>query len=206
VHISSAEIFGSTDAPATEETLFNPSTPYAVSKAAADMYLNVLQKNFGFPALIIRSTNVYGAYQQLFKIIPRTVIRVKTGEQIELHGGGTSMKSFIHIRDVVRGLVMALDQGALGTFHFTVQSDRTVADVVRTVVEQMGADYDEVVTVVGERLGQDSAYTLSTEKAERELGWAPQEMFDDGVRETIDWIESNWEAVQAEPHVYVHKV
>lgn len=206
VHISSAEIFGSLAEPATEEDKFNPSTPYAVSKAAADMYLNVIARNFGFPAVLIRSTNVYGAHQQLFKIIPRTVIRVRQGEVVELHGGGTSKKQFIHIRDVVDGLLATLDRGAVGTFHFTRHSEDTVADVVRTVCEQMGHNFEESSRVVGERLGQDTAYTLDTTRAERDLGWTPRVPFDQGVRETIEWIDMNWRAVLREPHVYHHKL
>ncbi|HLO50030.1 MAG TPA: GDP-mannose 4,6-dehydratase, partial [Kamptonema sp.] len=205
VHISSAEIFGSCADQVTEETLFNPSTPYAVSKAAADMYLNSISKNFGFPAIIIRSTNVYGRHQQLFKIIPRTAIYLKMGKTIELHGGGTSVKSFIHVRDVVQGLLLALKQGNPGTYHFTVASDQTIADIVRQVCAGMGYDFDKCVQVVGERLGQDSQYLLDCSKAERELGWQPQVSFEQGVQEVVEWVESNWSAIAQEPLVYIHK-
>lgn len=206
IHISSAEILGSCPAPATEETLFNPSTPYAVSKAATDQYLTTIMKNFGFPVTLIRSTNVYGRHQQLFKIIPRTVIYIKQGKTVELHGGGASMKSFIHVRDVVQGLLLALERGGPGTYHFTVPSDQTVADVVRVVCAQMGRDVAQVTRIVGERLGQDARYWLDCSKAERELGWKPRVSFSDGVREVIEWIDANWAQVQREPLTYQHKV
>jgi dTDP-glucose 4,6-dehydratase len=206
VHISSAEIFGSCQDPVTEEVLFNPSTPYAVSKAAADMYLNVLLHNFDFPVSIIRSTNVYGRHQQLFKIIPRTVIYVKQGKTLELHGGGKSSKSFVHVRDVVAGLMSVIQQNRTGTYHFSVPSEVTVAGVVRQVCTHMGVEFEEVTRVVGERLGQDSRYSLDCTKAKEELGWEPQVRFEDGVGEVVDWIESNWEAVIQEPLVYEHKV
>jgi len=205
VHISSAEIFGSCKKPATEETLFNPSSPYAVSKAAADMYLNTLLKNFGFPATLIRSTNVYGKHQQLFKIIPHTVIYLKLGKAIELHGGGNAIKSFIHIRDVVFGLRLAIEQGRSGTYHFTIASDHTVADIVRQICAWMGYEFESATRVVGERLGQDSRYWLDCSKAKRELDWTPQVPFEQGVREVIEWIESNWVLIQQEPLVYIHK-
>ncbi|MDX6770464.1 MAG: GDP-mannose 4,6-dehydratase [Elusimicrobiota bacterium] len=205
-HVSSAEIFGSCSAPVDESALFNPSTPYAVSKAAADMHINTLIKNFGFPAALIRSTNVYGRHQQLFKIVPRAVIRIKQGKLIELHGGGLAKKSFIHVRDVAAGLLRILEKGALGTFHFSVPSDRTVAGVVRVVAEAMGKDFDAVARTVGERLGQDAAYTLDCSRAARELGWKPAVRFEDGVRETVEWIEANWTEVAAEPHEYRHRV
>ena len=203
VHISSAEIFGSCEKAVTEETLFNPSTPYAVSKATADMYLNTLLKNFGFPATLIRSTNVYGKHQQLFKIIPRTVIYLKLGKTIELHGGGNSIKSFIHIRDVVRGLKLAIEQGRSGTYHFTEASDHTVADIVRQICAWMEYDFESATRVVGERLGQDARYWLDCSKAKRELRWTPQVPFEQGVREVIEWIESNWIEIQREPLIYI---
>ena len=206
VHISSAEIFGSCDQPLTEEALFNPSTPYAVSKAAADMYLHTLQKNFGFPATLIRSTNVFGRHQQLFKIIPRTAIFVKQGKTIELHGGGRSAKCFVHIRDVAHGVRLAIERGKPGTYHFTVVSDRTVADVVRSVCERMGTPFEQATRIVDERLGQDAKYLLDPTKAATELGWAPQVTFEQGVNETVDWIEQNWAEIAQQPLVYQHKV
>jgi dTDP-glucose 4,6-dehydratase len=206
VHISSAEIFGPCPEPLDENALFNPSTPYAVSKAAGDMQINTLIKNFGFKALIVRSTNVYGRHQQLFKIIPRTVINVKLGRPIELHGGGTSKKCFVHVRDVVDGMLLALEKGATGTYHFSVVSDRTVADVVRLTCRAMGADPERCVRIVGERLGQDSQYVLNCDKARRELGWTPRVAFEDGVRETIEWIEGHWSEIPSEPLQYVHRV
>ncbi|MDY6783417.1 MAG: GDP-mannose 4,6-dehydratase [Cyanobacteriota bacterium] len=206
VHISSAEIFGSCTDLVTEESLFNPSTPYAVSKAAADLYLMTLRKNFEFPAIIIRSTNVYGQHQQLFKIVPRTAIYLKLGKMIELHGGGAAVKSFIHVRDVVRGLLMALDKGKAETYHFTVRNEQTIADIVRRVCTLMGYNFEDATQMVGERLGQDAKYWLDCSKAEKKLGWQAQVTFEQGVQETINWVQKNWEAIQQEPLVYIHKV
>jgi dTDP-glucose 4,6-dehydratase len=206
LHISSAEIFGSCETPVDETALFHPSTPYAVSKAAADLYLDTLLRHFDFPAALVRSTNVYGRHQQLFKIIPRTVIYLKSGRPIELHGGGQAMKSFIHIRDVVDGLLRILDRSAAGAFHFSVPSDQTVADVVRLVCTLMGHDFDQATRMAGERLGQDARYWLDCSRARRELDWAPTVPFERGVREVIEWIERYWDEIQHEPLVYKHKV
>lgn len=205
VQISSAEVFGSCDVPATEETLFHPSTPYAASKAAADMYLETLIRSFDFPATLIRSTNVYGAHQQLYKIIPRTILYLKQGKPIELHGGGRAKKSFIHIRDVVDGLLLAIDRGSSGTYHFSVPSDQTVVEVVRQICGWMGHEFERATRIVGERLGQDTRYWLDCSKAEDELGWKATMPFEDGVKEVIEWIEREGVAMQREPLVYVHK-
>ncbi len=205
VHISSAEIFGPCSGPVTEDARFNPSTPYAVSKAAADMYINTVVRNYRCPAIIVRSTNVYGRHQQLFKIIPRTVINLKMGKTIDLHGGGRAIKSFVHIRDVVDGLLLTVAKGKTGTFHFSVASENTVADVVRLVCEKMGCDFQKATRTVGERLGQDSRYWLDCTRAERELGWAPKMPMPQGVAEVIGWIEDNWDEIKAEPLEYVHR-
>jgi dTDP-glucose 4,6-dehydratase len=205
VHISSAEVYGACDHAVEEDAPFNPSTPYAVSKAAADMYLKTLMDLFRFPATLIRSTNVYGKHQQLYKIIPRTVIFLRQGKPIELHGGGGAVKSFVHIRDVVRGTLAALRGGCTGTYHFSSSGTRTVAEVVREVCELMGHDFERATRRVPERLGQDSRYWLDCSKALRELGWAPQVPFRDGVKEVIRWIEDNWTEIQKEPLTYVHK-
>jgi len=206
VHISSAEIFGSCEKPVHEEALFNPNTPYAVSKAAADMYLNVLIKNFNFPALLIRTTNVYGRHQQLFKIIPRTIIYLKLGKKIQIQGGGKAIKSFIHIRDAVRGMLLAIDYGQSGTYHFSMDSDQTVADVIALICRRMGYDFKTSTVVSDDRVGQDNRYWLDCSKAERELKWKPLVSFEQGVSEVMAWIEGNWSAIQKEPLTYIHKV
>jgi len=206
VHISSAEIYGSCDEPITENQLFNPSTPYAASKAAGDMHIATAAQQFGFPALVVRSTNVFGAHQQLFKIIPRSAIYIKLGKTIELHGGGLSIKSFIHIRDVVRGLLMAMDGGKLGVFHFSVPHERSIADIVRIICDRMNANFGRTTNNTGERLGQDQRYWLDCSKAEKELGWQPEVTFDTGVKETVEWIEANWNTIRELPLEYEHKV
>jgi dTDP-glucose 4,6-dehydratase len=206
LHISSAEIYGSCDTPILEEAPLHPSTPYAVSKAAADMYLMTLAKNFQFPVTLIRSTNVYGKHQQLFKIIPRTVIYVKQGKKIELHGGGRAVKSFIHIRDVVQGALKVLEAAHPSEiYHFSKRSPDTIADVVRHTIRWMGKDPEAHVLIVGERLGQDAQYALDYSKAQRELGWSPDTPFEAGVRETIEWIDREWPRIQKEPLEYIHR-
>ena len=117
VHISSPEVYGSCEGRVTESAPLNPSTPYAASKAAADLYLLTLVKNFRFPLVMIRSTNVYGAHQQLWKIIPRSIISLKMGKKIQLHGAGMAVKSYIHIRDISRGELAAMEMGNVGTIY-----------------------------------------------------------------------------------------
>ena len=206
VHISSAEIYGSCPRAVTEDQPFRPSTPYATSKAAADLHLDTVIKTNGFPITTVRSTNVYGRHQQLFKIIPRTVIYLKLGQPIELHGGGRAIKSFVHIRDVVRGALQAIERRVDGTFHFSEPSNDTIAEVVRMVCDLAGHDFDQHVVMVGERQAQDQRYWLDCSKAQRLLGWAPEVDFRDGILEVIEWIARDWEQIQHLPMTYQHKI
>jgi dTDP-glucose 4,6-dehydratase len=207
LHISSAEIYGPCATAIPEDTLLNPSTPYAVSKAAADMYLLSLAKNFDFPVTLIRSTNVYGKHQQLFKIIPRAVINIKNGKKISLHGGGKAIKSFIHIKDVVRGALKVLEVERPSTiYHYSTRNNATIAEVIQLVCKFMNKDFNQVAEIVDERLGQDAKYSLDCSRAARELGWTPQISFEQGVQEVVSWIEQEWSQIAGEPLEYIHKV
>lgn len=205
VHISTAEVFGSCTRPVDEEASLNPSTPYAVSKAAADLHLHTLIKNFGFPATLIRSTNVYGKHQQLYKIIPRSIIYLKLGKPIELHGGGKAIKSFVHVRDVARGVMLAIERGRPGIYHFTSPEHASVAEVVRRICDWMGHDFESAVCESSERAGQDFRYWLDCSKAKNELGWKTMIPFEQGFQEVLEWVENHWSAIQQEPLTYVHK-
>lgn len=207
IHISSAEIYGPCDRYIIESAPLRPSTPYAVSKAAADLYLLTLQKNFNFPVTLVRSTNVYGKHQQLYKIIPRTIIYLKKGKKIELHGGGNAIKSFIHIRDVARGILKILQQDKpKPIYHFSTDNDLTIRQIVKMVCEKMGHSFESSAIVAKERLGQDPRYLLDSSLAREELGWQPVEDFEKGIEETIDWIESLWQKMLGEPLTYQHKI
>jgi dTDP-glucose 4,6-dehydratase len=153
VHISSPEVYGTCVGTVKEDAQFNPTTPYAASKAAGDMSLFTFIKNFDFPMVMIRSTNVYGACQQLFKIIPRSAIYIKLGKTIELHGGGTSVKSYIHIRDVSRGELDAMENGRNGEiYHLSPDNGIAVKDVVRIICNKAGVIFEDTIKNVEERL------------------------------------------------------
>lgn len=206
VHISSPEAYGSCEGRVTESAPFNPSTPYAASKAAADMFLSTLEKNFNFPLITVRSTNVYGAHQQLFKIIPRSIISIKTGKKIPLHGGGEAVKSYIHIRDVSQGELSILQRGEIGqTYHLSPDNGISVRDVVKMICHQLGAEFEKTTSIVEERPGQDKAYVIDSSKARKLLGWSPQVKLEEGISDVVNWANKNWEEIQKEPTLYIHK-
>lgn len=205
LHISTPEVYGSAaDGAVREGAVMNPSSPYAASKGAADLYLNVLSKTLGFPVTTIRASNVYGAHQQLYRIIPRTVIYYKLGKTLKLDGGGVAVKSFIHIRDISKGEYLAMTKGRAGeVYHLSPDRGVSIRHVVETICREIGADFSKFVEVGPERPGQDAAYILDSSKARSELGWAPTIGFDEGVRGVCRWIEANWDAIKTMPHDYI---
>lgn len=206
VHISSPEVYGSCEGFITEQAPLNPSTPYAASKAAGDLSLFTFVKNFGLPLVMIRATNVYGAYQQLFKIIPRAVIYMKQNKKIPLHGGGKAIKSYIHIRDVSKGELLAMEQGRAGEiYHLSPDQGVSVKDVVSSIASRLNIPFEEAVDCVEERLGQDKAYTIDSSKARNEWGWRPTISLDEGLFSTIQWINENFQEIVSQPLEYQHK-
>lgn len=206
VHISSPEVYGTCVGNILEDAPLNPSTPYAASKAAGDLSLFSFAKNFKFPLVMVRATNVYGAHQQLFKIIPRSAIFLKLGKTIELHGGGVAVKSYIHIRDISRGELAIMERGRIGEiYHLSPDQGVAVRDVVQTICNQMNVDFNKAAKQVAERLGQDKAYTIDSSKARKELGWAPLISLNEGIAQTVSWVEKNFQAIEKEPLSYIHK-
>lgn len=206
VHISSPEVYGTCVGNVIENAPFNPSTPYAASKAAGDMLLLTYYKNFNFPLVVIRSTNVYGAHQQLFKIIPRSVIYVKSGKSIELHGGGNAVKSYIHIRDISRGELAAMENGKIGgIYHLSPDEGVAVKDVVKYICQTMNIPFEKATKVVEERLGQDAAYVIDSARARTEFGWSPEITLEKGLSGVIDWVNGQWDVIKNEPLEYIHK-
>ncbi|MEZ2225967.1 GDP-mannose 4,6-dehydratase [Microcoleus sp.] len=206
VHISSPEVYGTCEGNVTELSPMNPSTPYAASKAAADMLLSTYYKNFQFPLVTVRATNVYGAYQQLFKIIPRSAIYLKLGKTIQLHGGGHAVKSYIHIRDVSRGELAVMEKGKVGEiYHLSPDRGYAVREVVQTICEAMNRSFAESTETVAERLGQDAAYVIDSTKARTELGWKSEISLNDGVARVIKWVEEIWDEIEQQSLEYVHK-
>ncbi len=206
VHISSPEVYGSCKGQVLETAPLNPTTPYAASKAAADLLLFTYVKNFDFPLVIIRSTNVYGPHQQLWKIIPRSIIQLRSGRKIALHGGGKAMKSYIHIRDISRGELAAMINGTIGSiYHLSPDGGISVRNVVEMICRTMGCEFDKSTIAVDERLGQDAVYVIDSTKARSELKWLPEIEIQDGIKGVIQWIERDWSEVQKQSLEYVHR-
>jgi dTDP-glucose 4,6-dehydratase len=153
----------------------------------------------------VRATNVYGAHQQLWKIIPRTAIRLRKGERIQLHGGGVAVKSYIHIRDVSRGELAVLDHGEPGLlYHISPDRGYAVKEVVETICSLLGKEFEDSVEVVGERPGQDAAYLVDSTRIRTKLGWSPEIGLDQGLKGVIEWVDRDWQEIENEDQEYIH--
>ena len=206
VHVTTPEVYGSTNGFIKEDTPFNPSTPYAVSRAAGDMSLKTFFEAYNFPVVFTRAANVYGAGQQLYRIIPRTILSILTGKKLQLHGGGHSRRSFIHMKDVSSATHLIATQGKSGeTYHISTNEIVTVRELVEKICQKLGADFDACVEVVGERLGKDAAYMLDSSKLRDNLGWKDEVSLDEGLDDCIAWVKSNLEVLRHEPWDYIHK-
>jgi dTDP-glucose 4,6-dehydratase len=206
VRISTPEVYGSSDKLITEDQTYNPSTPYAVSHAATDMSLKAFHDNLGFPVIFGRFSNFFGEHQQLYRIVPKTILSILTRQKLPLHGGGTSVRAFIHASDVATGIEAMIDKGRTGqVYHFSTDQFLTIRQVVGRICAKLGVRFEEAVEIAGERLGKDQAYLMSTTKARQELGWSERIAFDAGIDRTIDWVKANLAELKGLPWTYSHK-
>ncbi len=206
VHISTPEVYGSCRGLVRESTPYNPSTPYAVSRAAADMSLMTFYKEYDFPVVFTRAANVYGPGQQLYRIIPRTILFFLIGKKLQLHGGGHSVRSFIHIRDVADGTLRVARHAPAGEiYHFSTIRNVSIRSLIQMIAEQMNISFEDNVEVVGERPGKDAAYLLDSAKAKNTLGWEDKISLEEGIEETIGWVRDNLEELKKQPFDYIHK-
>lgn len=206
VHISTPEVYGSCTHKLTENRDYNPSTPYATSRAACDMHLMNLHENYGFPVVFTRAANVYGPGQQLYRIIPRTVFFIRTGRKLQLHGGGHSIRSFIHIDDVAEGTFRAASTGKPpAIYHFSTDRFVSIRELIQMICRKMDVDFDTMVEVVAEREGKDAAYRLDSNFARRELGWQDRVTLEAGVDATIEWVDAHLPELERHPIDYQHK-
>jgi dTDP-glucose 4,6-dehydratase len=206
VHVTTPEVYGSTSGSIDENAPFNPSTPYAVSRAAGDMNLKTFFSAYKFPVVFTRAANVFGPGQQLYRIIPKTILFIKLGRKLQLHGGGHSERSFIHMRDVSDATMRIMTQGTPGeTYHISTSRIISVRDLVQFICDRMGAKFEDCVDIVDERLGKDAAYTLNSAKLRSQLGWQDQVSLEQGIDETIAWVEQWLGDLKQQPFDYIHK-
>ncbi len=207
IHISTPEVYGNNDDWIKENNNFNPTTPYSVSRAACDMHLLSFYKAYDFPVIFTRAANVYGPGQQLYRIIPKTILSLLSGKKLNLDGGGYSQRSFIYITDAMKAtLELALKAETGSSWHISTKEAISIRDLVKKICKIKNSNFDETVKEVGERLGKDKNYLLDSSKIRNFLNWKDQVKLDNGIKNTIKWIEDNYEELSKLPWTYQHKI
>lgn len=206
VHVSTPEAYGSTEGWVKENFNFAPSTPYAVSRAACDLHLMSFFKAYKFPVVFTRAANVYGAGQQLYRIIPRAMLYARLGKKMQLHGGGQSIRSFIHMDDVSTATHKIALNGRNGdSYHISTNQTVSIRELVEKVSFMTDVPFERLAEVTEDRLGKDQAYLLDSSKIRSELGWKDTISLDDGLKETLAWVDKNLEVLKTVQADYIHK-
>ena len=207
-HVTTPEVYGNTENKWTKENLnFQPSTPYAVSRASCDLHLLSFHKAYKFPVVFTRAANVYGPGQQLYRIIPRTILSGLCKEPLQLHGGGVSERCFIHIDDVVEAtLDITLKSEPGSTWHISGNEKISIKNLVIKICKKLEVDFDEIVNVSEERLGKDQSYLLDSSKLRKILKWEDKINLNDGLDETINWVKKYLSKFKAQSWEYEHKL
>lgn len=193
-HISTDEVFGSlgpNDDKFTEETPYDPRSPYSASKAASDHLVRAYFHVHGLGVTISNCSNNYGPYQYPEKLIPLFITNLIEGKKVPVYGNGQNIRDWIHVDDHNRGVEAVIKKGKIGeTYCLGGGNEKSNLEITNQILNIMGAGTD-MIEYVKDRLGHDFRYAIDFSKAQRDLGWIPQIDFESGLRLTIDWYKNN---------------
>lgn len=200
-HISTDEVYGDLDLDDpnrfTENTPYNPSSPYSSTKAGSDLLVRAWVRSFGLLATISNCSNNYGPYQHVEKFIPRQITNVLQGQRPKLYGKGENVRDWIHANDHSSAVLTILEKGRIGeTYLIGADGEKNNKEVIELILTQLGQPHDAYDHVV-DRPGHDLRYAIDSTKLRTELGWTPRYTnFADGLTDTIIWYQNNhtwWE-------------
>jgi dTDP-glucose 4,6-dehydratase len=199
VQVSTDEVYGSLELeepPFTEDSLLKPSSPYSSSKCAADLLALSYHRTYGTPVVVTRCSNNFGPYQHPEKLIPLMIAKINRKEKMPVYGDGSNIRDWIYVIDHCRGLLDALFKGDNGkTFNFGGGAEVTNLEVVKLLIEEMGASED-LIQFVPDRLGHDFRYAIDYSLATKVLGWRPKHKFRESLRYTIEWYLGHLDWIQ----------
>jgi dTDP-glucose 4,6-dehydratase len=211
-HISTDEVYGSLGDTGlfTEDTPYDPRSPYSASKAGSDHLVSAWGHTFGLPVLITNCSNNYGPFHFPEKLIPLMIVKALAGEPLPVYGKGDQVRDWLYVDDHVRALHTVFEHGRPGrTYNIGGNSEKQNIDVVRAVCATLdelqpradGKTYADQIAYVADRPGHDKRYAIDASRIRDELGWRPAESFDTGIRKTVAWYLDNrpwWETIVAE--------
>jgi len=188
IQISTDEVFGSLEnGTADEQSKLNPSSPYAATKAAAELLANSYSATYGSDVIITRCTNNYGPRQFAEKLIPKTILLASKDRKIPIYGKGTNIRDWIYVDDHCDAVLLTLLNGKSGeSYNISANNEIDNLTVVRKILEIMNKPED-LIDFVEDRPGHDFRYSMDSKKISGELGWRVKSNFDDGLRKTIQW-------------------
>lgn len=208
INFTTPEVYGDNKKKLSEETSFNPSTPYALSRASADTHMKLMNKYKRFPVIFTRAANVYGPHQQLYRIIPKAIMMLKKKNKIPVDGNGLTYRSFIHINDVNSALYKILKFGKVGkTYHISTNDFISIIDLIKKIIKIINktSNFDKYFFYKKDRLGKDEFYKLSSKKIIKELKWKSKITINEGIKDVASWIETNYKSLIKDKLVYKHK-
>jgi dTDP-glucose 4,6-dehydratase len=212
-HISTDEVFGSLGETGffTEETAYDPRSPYSASKASSDHLVRAWHKTYGLPVVISNCSNNYGPYHFPEKLIPVVILNALAGKPIPVYGAGENVRDWLYVEDHADALLRVLQKGAIGrSYNIGGENEATNLDLVRMVCAILDskrlttAPYADLITFVPDRPGHDTRYAINPARIRNELGWRPSVTLEQGLNLTIDWYlvnEAWWKPLQARPGV-----
>jgi len=206
IHYTTPEVYGTTTGWISENSPINPSTPYAISRAAGDFHLLAEFKRSGFPVIFTRAANVFGPFQQRYRIIPKALIAAASDSEIELHGGGHSERSFIFMDNVANALLRIIELGHIGSsYHISTKRLVTIRRVVEMCFEAYGKNPRLFIKGAQERPGKDQAYMLDSSKLRSDLGWEDTTSLEEGISLTKEWVDTWLSDLLKQPSEYIHQ-
>jgi dTDP-glucose 4,6-dehydratase len=192
LQVSTDEVYGSiTEGSWDENFPLKPNSPYAASKASADLISQAYHRTYGMDVRITRCSNNYGPYQYPEKVIPLFITNLIQDKKVPLYGQGLNVRDWLHVTDHCRGIHLVLTKGRPGDL-FNIGGGRELSnlELTRVILQAMGAS-EEKIEKVADRLGHDFRYSLNIGKIEKELGYKPEVRFEEGISQTIEWYKSH---------------
>jgi dTDP-glucose 4,6-dehydratase len=202
VQISTDEVYGSLgpEGRFTEASPLEPNSPYAASKASADLLCRAYFETFKLPIMVTRCSNNYGPYQFPEKLIPLFVTNAAEDKPLPIYGDGLNVRDWLHVEDHCRAIDLVLRKGGAGeVYNIGGNCEKTNLEITRLILENLNKP-ESLVTFVKDRLGHDRRYAIAPDKIEQELGWKPIWSFDAGMADTITWYLNNrpwWEKIKS---------
>lgn len=213
-HISTDEVYGDLDGMDdlfTEDTPYQPSSPYSASKASSDHLVRAWHRTYGLPVVVTNCSNNYGPYHFPEKLIPLAILNAIAGQPIPVYGQGDQVRDWLYVEDHARALVKVVFDGELGeTYNVGGHNEQTNLHVVETLCDLLDVrvnpkpqgiqSFRELITFVTDRPGHDKRYAIDASKIASTLGWTPQETFESGLAKTVDWFLANkdwWQRVRS---------